>query len=200
MSSTATEEILEQVRQAGVLRPRDLKAAGIPGSYLARLAHRGLLTRVDRGLYTLPGAEVGEHHSLAEAAKRVPRGVICLLSALRYHGLTTQSPFEVWMAIGEKDRRPKAAGQVLRIVRFSGEAQRAGIETHVIDGVPVRIYSPGKTVADCFKYRNKIGVDVAIEALRDCIEQRLCTVDELAQYARICRVSNVIRPYMESVM
>lgn len=200
MAITTTSEILDHVRRAGVLRPRDLQAAGIPGSYLARLAHRGLLTRVDRGLYTLPEAEVGEHYSLAEAAKRVPRGVICLLSALRYHGLTTQSPFEVWMAIGEKDRRPKVAGQVLRTVRFSGEAQRAGIETHVIDGVPVRIYSPGKTVADCFKYRNKIGVDVAIEALKDCVEQRRCTPDELAEYARICRVSNVMRPYMESVM
>ncbi len=104
------------------------------------------------------------------------------------------------MAIGEKDRRPTAAGQALRIVRFSGQAQRAGIATHVIDEVPVRIYSPGKTVADCFKYRNKIGVDVALEALRDCIERRLCTSDELAEYARICRVSNVMRPYMESVM
>ena len=200
MPTASTEEILERVRQAGVLRPRDLEAAGIPGSYLARLAHRGLLTRTDRGLYTLPDADVGEHHSLAEVAKRVPRGIVCLLSALRYHGLTTQSPFEVWMAIGEKDRRPKTAGQALRIVRFSGEALQAGVETHVIDGVPVSIYSPAKTVADCFKYRNKIGVDVAIEALRDCVEQRRCTVDELWRYARICRVSNVMRPYMESVM
>ena len=200
MPTASTEEILERVRQAGVLRPRDLEAAGIPGSYLARLAHRGLLTRIDRGLYILPDAEVGEHHSLAEASKRLPRGVVCLLSALRYHGLTTQSPSVVWMAIGEKDRQPKAAGRVLRTVRFSGEAQRAGIETHVIDGVTVRIYSPAKTVADCFKYRNKIGVDVAVEALKDCLEQRLCTADELAQYARICRVANVMRPYMEVVM
>ncbi len=200
MPTTATEEILERVRQAGVLRPRDLQAAGIPGSYLARLAHRGLLTRIDRGLYTLPDADIGEHHSLAEAAKRVPRGIVCLLSALRYHGLTTQSPFEVWTAIGEKDRRPRTEGRALRIVRFSGDALQAGVETHVIDGVPVRIYSPAKTVADCFKYRNKIGVDVAIEALRDCVEQRRCTADELWRYARICRVSNVMRPYMESVM
>ena len=200
MPTKATEEILERVREAGVLRPRDLQAAGIPGSYLARLAHRGLLTRIDRGLYTLPDGDAGEHHSLAEATKRVPRGIVCLLSALGYHGLTTQSPFEVWMAIGEKDRRPKTEGQALRIVRFSGDALQAGVETHVVDGVPVRIYSPAKTVADCFKYRNKIGVDVAIEALKDCVEQRRCTADELWQYARICRVSNVMRPYMESVM
>ncbi len=200
MPTTAIEEILERVRQAGVLRPRDLRAAGIPASYLARLAHRGLLTRIDRGLYTLPDADASEHRSLAEATKRVSRGIVCLLSALRYHGLTTQSPFEVWIAIGEKDRRPKTEGQALRIVRFSGDALQAGVETQVIDGVPVRIYSPAKTIADCFKYRNKIGVDIAIEALRDCLEQRRCTADELWRYARICRVSNVMRPYMESVM
>jgi hypothetical protein len=104
---TTTEKILNRVRESGVLRPWDLEDAGIPGTYLARLARRGLLLRIGRGLFTLPGAPAGEHHSLAEAATRVPRGVVCLLSALRYHGLTTQSPFEVWMAIGEKDRRPK---------------------------------------------------------------------------------------------
>src|SRR3990172_13340717 len=115
-------------------RPRDLDDSGIPGTYLARLARRGLLARVGRGLYTLPGAPAGKHHSLAEAAKRVPRGVVCLLSALRYHGLTTQSPFEVWIAIGEKDRRPKADGQALRIVRSFPPAGRAGVHPHGIDG------------------------------------------------------------------
>ena len=182
-----------------MLRPRDLEDSGIPGTYLARLARRGLLARIGRGLYTLPGALAGEHHSLAEAAKRVPRGVVCLLSALRYHGLTTQSPFEVWMAIGEKDRRPKADGQALRIVRYSPQALRAGVDTHVIDGVRVRIFAPAKTVADCFKYRNKIGIDVAIEALKDCLQRRRCSADELARYARVCHVWNVIRPYMEAV-
>ena len=199
MTTTATEEILERVRQAGVLRPRDLQAAGIPGSYLPRLAHRGLLTRIDRGLYTLPDADVGEHHSLAEVAKRVPRGIVCLLSALRYHGLTTQSPFEVWMAIGEKDRRPKTAGQALRIVRFSGEALQAGVETHVIDGVPVSIYSPAKTVADCFKYRNKIGIDVALEALREYRRVHPKQLDELWRAARLDRVAGVMQPYLEAV-
>jgi len=147
----------------------------------------------------LPRAPAGEHHSLAEAAKRVPRGVVCLLSALRYHGLTTQSPFEVWMAIGEKDRRPKGDDQSLRIVRYSPQALGAGVDAHDIDGVRVRIFSPAKTVADCFKYRNKIGIDVAIEALKDCVQRRLCSADELVRYARICRVWNVMRPYMEAV-
>ena len=151
------------------------------------------------GLYTLPSAPAGEHHSLAEAAKRVPRGVVCLLSALRYHDLTTQSPFQVWMAIGEKDRRPKAEGQALRIVRYSPPTLQSGVDTHLIDGVRVSVFSPAKTVADCFKYRNKIGIDVAIEALRDCRERRLCPADELVRYARICRVWNVMRPYMEAV-
>jgi len=195
----STEKILSRVREAGVLRPRDLEDAGIPGTYLARLARRGLLARIGRGLYTLPGALAGEHHSLAEAAKRVPRGVVCLLSALRFHDLTTQAPFQVWMAIGEKDRRPKADGQALRIVRYSPQALRAGVDTHVIDGVRVRIFAPAKTVADCFKYRNKIGIDVAIEALKDCLQRRRCSADELARYARVCRVWNVMRPYMEAV-
>lgn len=200
MPSGTTDRILEVVRRAGVVRPRDVEGAGLPGSYLARLARRGTLVRIGRGLYTLPDASASEHHSLAEVAKRVPRGVVCLLSALRYHGLTTQAPAAVWLAIGHKDRRPKADGVRLRIVRFSGEALDAGIETHVVDGVPVRVYCPAKTVADCFKYRNKIGLDVAIEALRDCVEQRRCTADDLAGYARICRVANVMRPYMEALM
>jgi predicted transcriptional regulator of viral defense system len=196
---TTTEKILNRVRKSGVLRPRDLEDAGIPGTYLARLARRGLLVRIGRGLYTLPGAPAGEHHSLAEAAKRVPRGVVCLLSALRFHDLTTQAPFQVWMAIGEKDRRPKADGQALRIVRYSPQALQAGVDTHDIDGVHVRIFSPAKTVADCFKYRNKIGIDIAIEALKDCLQRRRCPADELVRYARICRVWNVMRPYMEAV-
>jgi len=199
MMTTSTEEILRRVREAGVVRPRDLEGAGIPGTYLARLARRGLIVRIGRGLYALPGAPASEHHSLAAAAKRVPRGVVCLLSALRYHDLTTQSPFQVWMAIGEKDRRPKAEGQALRIVHYSSQALQAGVDTHLIDGVRVSVFSPAKTVADCFKYRNKIGIDVAIEALRDCRERRLCPADELVRYARICRVWNVMRPYMEAV-
>lgn len=197
---SSTREILQRVREVGVARPRDLEAVGVPGTYLARLARRGLLIRIGRGLYTVLDSDASEHHSLAEAAKRVPRGIVCLLSALRYHGLTTQSPFEVWMAIGEKDRRPKADGQALRIVRYSAEALRAGVDTRLIDGVPVRISNPAKTVVDCFKYRNKIGIDIAVEALRDCVQQRRCPADELARYARICRVLHVMRPYIEAVV
>jgi predicted transcriptional regulator of viral defense system len=193
-----TQQILEIVGEAGVLRPRDLDAHGIPRIYLSRLCERGLLDRVGRGLYVLPDADVSEHHTLAEAGKRVPHGVVCLLSALRFHGLTTQSPSEVWLAIANKAWRPQVDYPPLRFVRFSERALEAGVEEHSIEGVLVRIYNPAKTVADCFKYRNKIGLDVALEALRDCRRQRRCTNDELWHYAKICRVANVMRPYMEA--
>jgi predicted transcriptional regulator of viral defense system len=158
-----------------------------------------LVRRVGRGLYTLANADAGEHYSLAEACKRIPQGVVCLISALRFHGLTTQAPFEVWMAIDVKARKPKKDNLPLHIVRFSGKSLRTGIEEHAIQGVPVRVYSPAKTVADCFKYRNKIGLDVALEALRECWRERRCTMDDLWYYAKICRVANVMRPYLESL-
>jgi predicted transcriptional regulator of viral defense system len=142
---------------------------------------------------------VTEFHSLEEACKRVPHGIVCLLSALRFHGLTTQAPFEVWLAIDRKARLPRLGALPLRIVRFSGRALKEGVEEHRIEGVPVKTYNPAKTVADCFKYRNKIGLDVALEALRDCRRQRKCTNDELWRYAKVCRVANVMRPYMEAL-
>ena len=193
-----TRQILEMVQQAGVLRPRDLDAHGIPRIYLSRLCERGYLQRVGRGLYVLPHADVSEHHTLAEACKRVPHGVVCLLSALRFHGLTTQSPFEVWLAIANKAWRPHVDYPRLRFLRYSARALEAGVEEHAIEGVIVCIYNPAKTVVDCFKYRNKIGVDIAVQALRDCRRQRRCTNDELWHFAKICRVANVMRPYMEA--
>ena len=155
MSNAGTDEILDLVREAGLVRPRDLESAGVSGGSLARLAQRGLLERLGRGLYALPGAAPSEHRSLAEVSKRTPRGVVCLLSALRFPGLTTQAPAEVWLAIGPKDRAPRPESVRLRIVRVSGEARDAGVETHVVEGVPVRVYGAAKTVADCFKFRNK---------------------------------------------
>jgi predicted transcriptional regulator of viral defense system len=183
-----------------VLRPRDLAPHGLSREVLRRLHAEGRLERRGRGLYVLSGAALSEHEMLAQAAVRVPHSVVCLLSALRFHGLTTQNPAEVWLAIDRKARAPKEPELPLRIVRFSGEARTAGVGTHVVDGVRVRVYDPAKTVADCFKYRNKIGVDVAIEALRDCWGSRRCTVDELWRYAAVCRVANVMRPYLEAVL
>ena len=199
-SMDRTQRILEIVEQAGVLRPRDLDAYGIPRIYLSRLCERGLLQRVGRGLYVLPNADVSEHHTLAEACKRVPHGVVCLLSALRYHGLTTQSPFEVWLAIGSKTWRPQVDRPTLRFVRFSARALAAGVEEHSIGGVIVRVYNPAKTVADCFKYRNKIGLDVAVEALKLYYRRRDTDLNELLRCARICRVQNIITPYIESLI
>jgi predicted transcriptional regulator of viral defense system len=191
------DAILRLGRRAGILRPRDLEREGVPRVYLQRMVRRGLLVKHGRGLYGLPDAEVTEHHSLAQVGKRIPHGVICLLSALRYYGLTTQTPFEVWIALDRGARSPGSDSPQLHIVRFSGAAMNTGIEVKAIEGVSVRIYNVAKTVADCFKYRNKIGIDVAIEALRETWREKRCTMDELWRFAKVCRVANVMRPYLE---
>ena len=193
------EQVLELARRGGVLRPRDLDAEGIPREYLRRLLGEGRLDRTGRGLYVVAGSKPTPNHTLAEVSKRVPHGVVSLLSALQFHELTTQAPFEVWLAIGEKARLPKVDYPPLRVVRFSGRALEYGIEEHRIEGVVVRVYSPAKTVADSFKYRRKIGLDVALEALRDCWRKRRATMDQLWSAAEACRVANVMRPYLESL-
>jgi predicted transcriptional regulator of viral defense system len=193
------ERVLELVRRTGVLRPRDLAADGIPREYLRRLLDEGLLERTGRGLYVVAGSKPTPNNTLAEACKRVPHGVVCLLSALRFHELTTQAPFDVWLAIDAKARLPKVDYPPIRIVRFSGKALEFGVQEHPIEGVAVRVYSRAKTIADCFKYRNKTGLDVALEALRDCWNQRRATMEGLLAAAAVCRVANVMRPYMESL-
>lgn len=199
MAETHAERLVERVRQAGLLRPRDVRDEGIPSATFRRLAQGGILRRTGRGLYMLADAAgVTEHHTLAEACVRVPHGVVCLLSALRYHDLTTQAPFEVWLAVETVKWRPIVDYPPLRIVRFSGAAFTEGVEEYLVEGVAVRVYSIAKTVADCFKYRNKIGLDVALEALRDVRDRRLATNDELWHYAQVCRVANVMLPYLEA--
>lgn len=200
MNTIRNAQILALAQTIGVLRPRDLVTHGIPPIYLSRLVAQGLLMRAGRGLYMLPNAPVTEYHTLTEAAKRVPQAVVCLLSALRFHGLTTQLPFQVWLAIENKAWQPHVTDLPLRFVRFSGEAFTAGIEVHAIEGVTIRVYTPAKTVADCFKYRHKIGLDVALEALRDGLRQRTFTVDSLWRAAKICRVTNVMKPYLEAMV
>ena len=196
---TAADRLIDLVRSLGLIRPRDLEPIGIPRISLTRAVRRGQLERVGRGLYGLPGRQVSAHGVLAEVARRVPKGVVCLLSALRFHGLTTQAPFEVWLAIENKAITPKLDYPPLRIVRFSGAALTEGVEEHVVDDVTVRITCIAKTVADCFKYRNKIGLDVALEALREAWHEKRMTSDDLWRYAKVCRVANVMRPYLESV-
>ena len=199
MNISKTELALQLIRERGVLRPRDLTPQGIPRHALRTLCDSGIVQRVGRGLYVLANAPITQHHSLAEASKRVPKGVICLLSALSFHGLTTQNPSQVWMAVDRKGWSPNVDLPFVRVVAFSRSALDYGIEAYGIEGVEVRVYSPAKTVADCFKYRNKIGLDVALEALRDCIRQRKATVDQLLGAAEICRVAKVMRPYLESL-
>ena len=200
MAKTGTERILELASHQSLVRPRDVEARGIARESLLRLYRRGLLVRPARGVYALAESPVTEHHSLAVAAKLVPRGVVCLLSALRFHGLTTQDPHEVWIAVDFKAHKPAVESPVLRVVRFSGRALAEGIEAHQIEGVQVHVYGAAKTVADCFKYRHKIGIDVAIEALRDTLRARKATVDDVHRYAKVCRVANVMHPYLESAV
>lgn len=200
MSNDRIADVVTLVKKAGILRPRDLQSHGIPRLYLRVAADKGLVMRVGRGLYVARGSRPTQHHSLAQASKRVPHGIVCLLSALRFHDLTTQSHFQVWLAISDKARLPKTDNPPLRIVRFSQKTLAYGVQEHRIESVSVRIFSPAKTVADCFRYRNKIGLDVALEALRECRRKRRATSDELWQAAKVCRVANVMRPYLESLL
>lgn len=197
--STLEQAALDLAKRQPLLRARELAAQGLPTVVLSRLVSAGKLERVARGIYSLPGRALSEHRSLAEVALRVPRGVVCLLSALRVHGIGTQAPFEVWMAIPHHSPTPRLDQPALRVVRMSGAALTEGIELVKTDGVQVPVFNAAKTVADCFKYRNKIGLDVALEALRDGWSQRKLAMDALWHYATVDRVANVMRPYLESV-
>jgi predicted transcriptional regulator of viral defense system len=204
---TTQDTILDLARHRGLIRPLDLTAHGLPRVSLTRLVRQGRLARVGRGLYALPDRSVSEHSTLAEVARKHPRAVVCLLSALRFHELGTQAPFEVWLAIPNKARAPSLDSLhltgPLRIVRFPEIALTEGVDEHLIDGVPVRITGIARTVADCFKYRNKIGLDVALESLREALgtngQGRRATMDDLWRFARLCRVANVMRPYLEAL-
>jgi predicted transcriptional regulator of viral defense system len=196
--SSLEQRTVEAVRRLGLARPRDLTRLGLRREYVQRLTERGALVRVARGLYAVPDAEISAHRSLVEVARVVPAATVCLLSALRFHELTTQAPREVWVAIDVHAWRPRRTPFPVRAAYFSGAALTAGVEVHKIDGVPVRIYSAAKTVADCFKYRNKIGTEVAVEALKDYLKKYRRGIDALWRFAKICRVANVMRPYLEA--
>ena len=193
------QQILALARKQPLLRARDLAAQGLPTMTLSRLVAVGKLERIARGVYGLPQRAISAHRSLAEVAIRVPRGVVCLLSALRLHEIGTQAPFEVWLAIPQTVPAPRLRQPTLRVVRMSGAALTEGIEIVEVDGVSVPVFNPAKTVADCFKYRNKIGLDVALEALGEAWRARRVTMDQLWHYATIDRVHNVMRPYLEAL-
>lgn len=196
---TQNQQVLELIDSKGLIRPGDLDTISVPRVILTRMVRGGQLVRIERGLYCVPDCAVSEHTSLALVTRKHPKTLICLLSALRFHGLTTQAPFEVWIAIANKAHTPVMDYPPLRVVRFSAKALSEGVEVHQIDGVQVRVTSVAKTVADCFKFRNKIGLDVALEALHESYRESRIQIDELWHHAGICRVSNVMRPYIESL-
>ena len=191
---------LDLLKARGMLRLKDFIAAGIGPETLARLVREQAVVRPARGLYQLPDADVDAAHSLAEAAVRVPKGVVCLVSALQYHGLTLQMPSVVWMAIDRAAWRPKIDHPPVRFVRFSGSALTEGVERHRIENIDVPITDPARTIVDCFRYRTKIGLDVAMEGLREGLRRRRCTPDELWRYASKARVWSVMRPYVEAMV
>jgi predicted transcriptional regulator of viral defense system len=198
MASSVLHQAQKALRRSGTARARELEAAGVPRSQLSRLVAAGELQRLARGVYALPEYRGTEYSALLTLAKRAPQAVFCLLTALRLHGLTTQAPFEAWIAIGNKDHAPRLDYPPLRIVRFSAPSLAYGVQAMRVDGGTLRVTSVAKTVADCFKFRNKIGLDVALEALREARRSRKAGADELWRCARVDRVANVMRPYLEA--
>lgn len=187
-------------RRLGVLRPRDLEAHGVARTYLARLCAQGQLRQIGRGLYVPADAEQSADSNLAAVGKRIPAGVVCLLSALRVHGLTTQAPFEAWIALPRQARVPKSAGLPIRVVRMVPRSLEAGVEKKTVDGVQVSVFDVEKTVADCFRFRSRIGLDVALEAIREYVRRPRRNVERLLHYAAIDRVKATIRPYLEALL
>ncbi len=192
------QKIKKLLRRTNTARSRELVSAGFTRSEISRMVAAEELVRLSRGLYALPNFQISEHGALMTAARRAPNLVFCLLSALRIHDLTTQAPFEVWIAIGNNDHPPRLKYPPLRTMRFSKESLQSGIEIHRIDGAAVRVTCVAKTIADCFKFRNKIGLEVALEALQEALRTKKMIADELWRYAKINRVTNVIRPYLEA--
>jgi len=196
---THSQRILDLLAEKGILRAADLSAIGAPRVVLTRMMAAGQIEKAGRGLYRLPDHSSSEHEGLIAVARRVPQAVFCLYTALQFHELTTQLPRQVWIAMPRGSHTPRMEWPPLRMVQFSGEAYSAGVESHVRDGVQLRVYCVGKTLADCFKYRNRIGLDVALEALKDAQETRKASADDIWRYAKICRVTNVMRPYLEAL-
>lgn len=199
-AKTQRERAIALAQRRGVLTSREASRRGIHSQVLTRLVADGVLERVGRGRYRMPEAPRTEHHGLALAAAAVPQGVICLLSALDFHGIGTRVPSKVWMAIDRSARTPTVEWPPMRIVRFGGETLTSGVEVHEVEGVPVPVFSPAKTIADLFKYRNKVGLDVVLEALDEVWRTNRASVDEMNRHARVCRVERVMRPYLEATV
>lgn len=195
---SSTKKIIAIAQKKGQIRSGDLVSIGVSRTMLAYLSNNGILRRIARGVY-IPTDRIPEHETFLAVAAAVPNGVICLLSALQFHEITTQMPMETWVAIDRNCAVPKFKQPRLRIVKLSGQAFSEGIEEYPTDGMTIRVYCLAKTVVDCFKFRNRIGLDIAREALVDCIAQKKATRDEIYHYARLCRMDRVMRPYLEMV-
>jgi len=196
---TAEKRTVDIAARRGLVRARDVKAHKLHTQVLTRLVREGKLERSSRGLYRLPEYQMTEHHGLVLAAAATPQGVICLISALQFHQIGTQLPRQVWIALPRGTRTPAIEYPPMRAVHVSGEAFTAGVEEHTLEGQKVRVYGVAKTIADCFKFRNAIGMDVALEALNEGGRERKFKMADIAEHARICRVWNVMRPYLEAI-
>lgn len=205
--NTQQNQALSLLRQQGMARLSEFTRAGVAAATVARMKEKGLIIRLGRGLYQLADIPLDENHTLAEAAKQVPRGIVCLVSAAAFHDLTDTIPSRVWMAIGPKDRHSRITHPPLQLVRFKLELLRAGVETHVVEGVAVSIYNPAKTVVDLFRYRKRAGVryrhstgpNLAIEGLREALRTRKATPSEIAKYAMEAGIWKIMQPYMEAM-
>ena len=196
-----TEQTIQHLfRDSEVMRTAELEAAGLYRVKIAQAVNAGFLEKVGRGLYQRPESAISQNHSIVLAAKKSPKAVMCLLTALRLHNLGTQMPHEVWLSLPKSNWTPNYEHIPVRIVWMSGKALYWGIETHNIEGVQVKIYSAAKTIADCFKFRNQIGLDVVIEALKQVREEKRCSIEQIMEAARVCRVGKVITPYLEAMV
>lgn len=188
------------VQSAPIIHARDLAPMEIPRKYLGVLCDEGVLVRIGRGMYVTADGMETQNMTLAHIAKAVPKGVICLLSALRFHEIGTQMPHRVWLALDRRAAKPSIVKPKIQLVRFSGAALTEGVGRHMVAGTEIHVYGPAKTIADCFKYRNKIGLDIALEALKEGIRTRKADVGEIWKYAKICRVAKIMQPYMEALV
>lgn len=199
MGSRKIQQLFEVVRHSSFLRGVELTKAQIPRNYLRRLEAKGFLQRIDRGLYSTKRLGTSEYDSLLAVSRKAPRAVVCLLSALQFHKIRTQLPLESWIAVDVRAWSPRIKRLPVRVVRLSGMSLHFGIEEHTLQGLSLRVFSPAKTVADCFKFRRKVGIEVAVDALRECLRLGKATVAELHEAAKICRVRTIMEPYLNSV-
>lgn len=200
MSQTQIQRVLKLFRKTTTIRASDLKEKDIPRSVLARMISAGLLQKVSHGLYRQSHTQMSEKEEMVNIALRVPQAIFCLFTALQFHELTTQLPRQIWIALPQGSHKPKIDYPPLQMIQLTKKIYDVGIDTVIVDQVPIRIYNPAKTVVDCFKFRNKIGLDVALEALKDALHQKKATSDELYYFAKIERVQKIILPYMEALV